>query len=88
MVAFPANHPDAMRLVVELESLYVACDDCGRSRVLRRSNFRKASEIGVHNYMQLCHKIRCSECPKKPSTHRNLTLRPSWVGGATSQTVA
>ncbi len=75
----PVNHPDAMRLVIELSSLYVACDDCGHSRVLSIDGLRRASELGVHNYMQLCRKIRCSECPKAPPAHRNLTIRPTWL---------
>lgn len=74
----PVDHPDALRLVVELESVYVACDDCGHSRTLRLSNLRQAASLGVHNYMQLCRKIRCSECPKQPPAYRNLTIRPSW----------
>ena len=82
-----AEHQDAFRLVIELESLYVACDDCGHSRVLKLSNLREAASLGVHNYMQLCRKIRCSECPKVPPSARNLTLRPSWLAGEL-QTVA
>ncbi|RVG72476.1 hypothetical protein CN223_27945 [Sinorhizobium meliloti] len=74
----PVDHPDALRLVVELDSVYVACDDCGHSRLLRLDNLRKAAELGVHNYMQLCRKIRCSECPKTPPAFRNLTIRPTW----------
>lgn len=74
----PVDHPDALRLVVELESVYVACDDCGHSRTLRLTNLRQAASLGVHNYMQLCRKIRCSECPKQPPAYRNLTIRPSW----------
>ncbi len=75
----PVDHPDAMRLVVELSSLYVACDDCGHSRVLKLSNLRQAAELGVHNYMQLCRKIRCGECPKRAPPYRNLTIRPTWL---------
>ncbi len=84
----PVDHPEAMRLVVELSSLYVACDDCGHSRVLHLSNLKKAAELGVHNYMQLCRKIRCSECPKTPPALRNLTIRPTWVDHGQLQTVA
>jgi hypothetical protein len=84
----PVDHPDAMRLVVELSSLYVACDDCGHFRVLHLSNLRQADSLGVHNYMQLCRKIRCSECPKVPPALRNLTIRPKWVDDVALQTVA
>ena len=84
----PIDHPDAMRLVVELASLYVACDDCGHTRRLWRSNLRRVSEIGVHNYMQLCRKIRCGECPKLPLMQRNLTIIPTWIGDDDFQTVA
>lgn len=79
MTKVPVDHPDAMRLVVELEAVYVACDDCGHSRILRLDNLRQASSLGVHNFMQLCRKIRCSECPKLPPAHRNLTIRPTWA---------
>ncbi|GAC1040277.1 hypothetical protein [Rhizobium sp. No.120] len=74
----PVNHPDAMRLIIELSSLYVACDDCGHSRNLGLESLRKAADLGVHNYMQLCRKIRCSECPKSLPAFRNLTIRPTW----------
>lgn len=84
----PVDHPDAMRLVVELSSLYVACDDCGHSRVLHLSNLTRAAELGVHNYMQLCRKIRCSECPKVAPALRNLTIRPTWLSVGAIQTVA
>lgn len=84
MATPPVNHPDAMRLVVELSSLYVACDDCGHSRQLGYRNLREAVALGVHNYMQLCRKIRCSECPKVPPTQRNLTIRPKWIELAAS----
>ena len=84
----PVDHPDALRLVVELESVYVACDDCGHSRVLHLTNLQKAADLGVHNYMQLCRKIRCSECPKMPTAFRNLTIRPSWRGADLLQSMA
>ncbi len=84
----PVDHPDAMRLVVELSSLYVACDDCGHARTLGLSNLRSAADLGVHNYMQLCRKIRCSECPKTPPALRNLTIRPRWIEPIMLQTVA
>lgn len=66
------------RLLVELESVYVACDHCGHSRVLRSTNLMKASDLGVHTYNDLCRKVRCGECPRRPLHERNLTLRPTW----------
>lgn len=84
----PVGHPDAMRLIVELASLYVACDDCGHSRNLGLGNLRRSAELGVHNYMQLCRKIRCSECPKVPPMQRNLTIRPTWFDSSETYTVA
>jgi len=75
----PIDHPDALRLVVELSSLYVQCDDCGHSRTLRLENLRTAASLGVHNFTQLCRKIRCSECPKVSPGQRNLTIRPTWT---------
>ena len=82
------ENPDARRLVVELSRLYVACDDCGHSRTLDASGLRKASELGAHAYWQLCHKIRCGECPTTPPSHRNLTIRPTWLCETELQTVA
>lgn len=69
---------EGRRLVIELASVYVACDDCGHSRILYLSNLRKAAELGVQNYRDLCRKIRCGECPKMPPHARNLTIRPYW----------
>ena len=84
----PVEHPDALRLVVELSALYVQCDDCGHSRSLNRRNLKQAASLGVHNYMQLCRKIRCSECPKVPPAQRNLTVRPTWEQGFVDHMVA
>jgi len=61
------DNPDASRLIIELSSLYVACDDCGHSRVLRLSGLTKASELGVHTYRELCRHLRCSQCPRRVS---------------------
>lgn len=69
---------DGGRLVVELSRVYVACDDCGHSRNLYLMNLRKASELGVHTYRDLCRKIRCGECPPMPVHARNLTIIPTW----------
>ncbi len=69
---------DEQRLIVELASVYVACDDCGHSRVLRTSNLRMAGELGVHTYRDLCFKIRCGECPPALPEFRNLMIRPTW----------
>lgn len=79
MLKSPIDHPHALRLVVELASLYVQCDDCGHSRLLKAHGLRRASDLGVHNYMQLCRKIRCSECPKLPPGQRNLSIIPTWI---------
>lgn len=84
----PVDHPDALRLIGELSTLYVQCDDCGHSRVLSLRNLKQASSLGVHNYMQLCRKIRCSECPKAPPSQRNLTIRPTWLNIADAYMVA
>lgn len=84
----PVDHPDAMRLIVELSRLYVACDDCGHSRVLNLANLRQVATLGVHNYMQLCRKIRCSECPRVPLLDRNLTIIPTWLERSESQSIA
>lgn len=84
----PIDHPDAMRLIVEISSIYVACDDCGHSRTLTLESLQKAADLGVFNYMQLCRKIRCSECPKTLPAFRNLTIRPTWRRDQTSQSIA
>lgn len=84
----PINHPDANRLIVEIASVYVACDDCGHSRILYLNGLKKAAELGVHTYAQLCRKIRCGECPRMPLSARNLTIRPTWKCDEVVQTVA
>ena len=66
------------RLVVELFNVHIVCDDCGHSRTLYLSNLRKAAELGVQNYRELCWKIRCSECPPQPPHARNLSITPYW----------
>lgn len=73
-----SENPDALRAIVELSSVYVACDDCGHSRVLGIDALGKAANLGVYNYRQLCHKIRCGECPPAAPAFRNLTIRPTW----------
>lgn len=79
---------DGERLVVELSSVYVACDDCGHSRILRLSNLRQAASLGVHSYRDLARKIRCSQCPPQPPSRRNLTLSPTWFVDERLQTSA
>ena len=79
---------EGKRLIIELASLYVACDDCGHSRFLDLYNLKKAADLGVQNYRDLCRKIRCGECPPVPPYARNLTIRPSWRGDEFLQTVA
>lgn len=79
---------DGDRLVVELSSVYVACDDCGHSRVLRLDNLKRAPSLGVHSYRDLARKIRCSQCPPMPPSQRNLTLRPTWFCDEMIQTSA
>lgn len=81
-------HAQERRLIVELSSLYVACDDCGHSRVLRLLQLKRAADLGVHTYRDLCRKIRCSECPKAPPAARNLTIIPTWSDDGSLQTVA
>lgn len=68
----------AFRLIVELASLYVACDHCGHTRTLRTDNLKKAGDLGVQTFHELCRKIVCSECPRRPLRDRNLTIRPTW----------
>lgn len=69
---------EGRRLLVELANVYVACDDCGHSRILRTENLSKAGELGVHTFRDLCHKVVCGECPRVPIDERNLTIRPTW----------
>lgn len=78
------KHVDAMRLIVELSSVYVACGHCGRSRVLTATNLQAVASVGAHSFEQLCRKIRCSECPKLPLADRSLTIRPSWLPASQS----
>lgn len=75
------TNPDAMRLIVELSAIYVACDDCGHSRVMRRTHLAGLSGRGVHNYKELCRKFICSECPRSPLVERKMTIIPTWSAG-------
>lgn len=79
---------DRERLVVELSSVYVQCDDCGHSRTLRLSNLMQASALGVHSYGDLARKIVCGACPRQPAIARNLTLRPTWRCDQVLQSIA
>lgn len=79
---------EGKRLVIELASVYVACDDCGHSRILHLSNLRKAADLGVQDFRELCRKIRCGECPPRPPHARNLTIRPYWRCDEVNQTFA
>jgi len=79
---------EGKRLVIELASVYVACDDCGHSRILHLSNLRKAADLGVQDFCELCRKIRCGECPPQPPHARNLTIRPYWRCDEVDQTFA
>jgi hypothetical protein len=73
---------DGHRLVVELTSVYVACDDCGRSTVLGLPDLFQASQKGVQTYSDLCRKFLCRACPPQPPSARNLTVRPRWLPAA------
>ena len=70
--------PDARRLLSEILSVYVACDDCGREREISISRLREIQALGIHTYGDLCRKVRCGECPRLPVRNRNLTIRPRW----------
>lgn len=73
------RHEDADRLLVELTRVYVACDDCGRSKVMGVADLIGATQRGLHTFADLCHAFRCTECPPRPRGFRNLTVRPSWA---------
>ena len=79
---------DSKRLIVELSSIYIACDDCGHSRNLGIDNLKRAAHLGVQSYRELCRKLRCGECPRSPPHARNLTIRPLWRCDEVVQTVA
>jgi hypothetical protein len=82
------QHPDAKRLLAEISSVYVQCDDCGHTRRLFRSNLQAAAAQKVQSYMELCRNLRCSECPKRPPAFRNLTIIPTWICDEAFQTMA
>jgi hypothetical protein len=66
------------RLVVELKSLYVACNNCGHTHTFRPKGLLGVSAVGIHEYSQLCSKVKCSACPPTPPELRNVTLMPTW----------
>lgn len=75
------QNPDARRLLGEVARIYVACDDCGHSRLIQPEALKKAQDLGVHTYRDLCSKLWCSACPRQEPEDRNLTIRPTWRVG-------
>lgn len=83
------EYADANRLLCELASLQVTCEECGRSNALGFRDLQSASFAGVHSYQRLCEKLRCRECPPAPQLWRRIKVAPVWRGTDTSrQTVA
>lgn len=70
---------DARRLIVELRSLAIACEECGHEGKLRPRNLLSVNERGVHNFGQLCRRVACSRCPPTPYEKRRLRLLPVWL---------
>jgi hypothetical protein len=79
----PAQH--RRRLLSEIVSVQVTCDDCGHSRVLTSRALRSVQDLGVHTYEDLCRKVRCGECPRQPLRYRSITMKPIWRAGFSQQ---
>lgn len=72
------EHIDENRMLSELVSLRVACEDCGRDRCLGFAELSRASFAGAYNFRLLRERLSCSECPSMPRQWRRLRLHPIW----------
>lgn len=78
---------DANRMLCELSSVRVTCEECGRSSSLGFPQLQAATSNGIYSYQRLCERLRCQECPPQPRQWRRLDIRPNWRGVA-AQSVA
>lgn len=74
------GYADANRLLCELASVKVECEECGRASVLGFQELQSATFSGAYSYRMLCEKLRCSQCPPRPRRWRKLSIAPVWRG--------
>jgi hypothetical protein len=69
---------DAERMLCELVSIQVVCEECGHDRSLGFSELSGATFAGAYNYRLLSERLKCSGCPPMPRPWRRLRLNPTW----------
>lgn len=81
------EYSDANRMLCELSSVQVSCEECGRSTSLGFKELQSATFSGVYSFERLCERLRCKDCPPRPRPWRRLDIKPLWRGMA-AQSVA
>jgi hypothetical protein len=69
---------DAMRMLSELVSIQVTCEECGRDKSLGFTELSTATFAGAYNYRLLRERLKCASCPPMPRQWRRLKLSPTW----------
>ena len=69
---------DAVRMLSELRSVKVTCEECGRSTDMGFDELQGASFAGVYSYGRLCERLKCNKCDDKPGKWRRLVVSPTW----------
>jgi hypothetical protein len=76
------EYADANRLLCELVSIQVTCEECGHDRSLGFEELSGATFAGAYNYRLLSERLKCSNCPPMPRPWRRLQLSPRWRGAS------
>jgi len=81
------EYADANRLLCELVSIQVSCEECGHDRSLGFGELSGANFAGAYNFGLLSERLKCSNCPPMPRPWRRLQLRPTWRTSSVSRRV-
>ncbi|PYE25063.1 hypothetical protein C8J32_10416 [Rhizobium sp. PP-CC-3A-592] len=71
-------YPESNRMLCELTSVQVTCEECGRSNSLGFEALQRATFSGVYSYELLVARLKCKVCPSTPRRWRRLRVRPEW----------
>lgn len=69
---------ESTRLLCELASIDITCEECGRQNTLGFQALQSATFSGVYSYQLLVERLRCKTCPPMPRRWRRLKVRPEW----------